>query len=174
VLARCNEHERFLEKVEAYNRKLGNPVELRINQPVEQVAALVREAGIYLHTHGLAAPYGMPISIAEAMATGSYVIGRRCRASEAYIGNAGRVYGSAADAAEQIQKTALWSDEQWQRAQRLAVERAYRHFADIHVLRPMLEDWRRIAGVSPSRARDDATSAAPASAPRKTASDTAA
>ena len=145
VLARCNGQERFLEKVDAYNRKLGNPVELRTNQPVEQVAALLREAGIYLHTHGLAVPYGMPMSIAEAMASGSYVIGRRCRASEAYIGNAGRVYGSAAEAAEQIRKTLTWNDEQWQRAQHLAVERAYRHFADIHVLRPMLEDWRRIA-----------------------------
>jgi glycosyltransferase involved in cell wall biosynthesis len=170
VLARCNEHERFLDKVDAYNRKLGSPVELRINEPVEQVAALVREAGIYLHTHGLAVPYGMPISIAEAMATGSYVIGRRCRASEAYIGNAGRVYGSAAEAAQQIQRTAQWSDEQWQRAQRRAVERAYRHFADIRVLRPMLEDWLRIAGPSTSRAHDEATPAAPASASRKTAS----
>jgi glycosyltransferase involved in cell wall biosynthesis len=174
VLGRCNEHERFLEKVEAYNHKLGNPVELRINQPVEQVAALVREAGIYLHTHGLAAPYGMPISIAEAMATGSYVIGRRCRASEAYIGNAGRIYGSAAEAAEQIQRTMQWSDEQWQRAQSRAVERAYRHFADIHVLRPMLEDWRRIAGPSLSHAHDEPTAAAPTSASPNPARDTAA
>jgi glycosyltransferase involved in cell wall biosynthesis len=152
VLARCNGQERFLDKVDAYNRKLGSPVELLVNQSAEQVAPLMQKAGIYLHTHGLAVPYGMPMSIAEAMACGTLVIGRRCRASEAYIGNAGRVYGSAEEAAEQIRKTVTWSDDQWQRAERLAVERAYRHFADIVALRPILEDWRHIVGSQPSTA----------------------
>lgn len=163
ALACCNGHERLAEKVDAYNRKLGQPVQLLIDLPAEQVAPLMQQAGIYLHTHGLAVPYGMPMSIAEAMATGAFVIGRRCRASEAYIGNAGRVYDSAAEAAEQIRRTAAWSDEQWQRAQRLAVERAYRHFADIHVLRPILEDWLRIAGpsVTPVAVRPEAPMAAP-------------
>jgi len=150
VLARCNGQERFLDKVDAYNRKLGSPVELRLDEPAERVAPSMREAGIYLHTHGLAVPYGMPMSIAEAMASGSYVIGRRCRASEAYIGNAGRVYGSADEAAEHINRTLTWSDESWQRAQRLSVERAYRHFADIVALRPILDDWRHIVGLAPS------------------------
>lgn len=173
VLAHCNGHERFLDKVAAYNRKLGNPVDLRFDQPVEQVAILLREAGIYLHTHGLGVPYGMPISIAEAMASGCHVIGRRCRASEAYIGNAGRVYRSAAEAVEQIRRTTEWSDEQWQRARHLAVERAYRYFADIHVLRPMLEDWRRIADPAPAHERGSATVARP-SVLRATANHTAA
>jgi hypothetical protein len=172
VLARCNGQERFLDKVEAYNRKLGSPVELRFDQPAEQVAPLMQEAGLYLHTHGLAVPYGMPMSIAEAMAAGSYVIGRRCRASEAYIGNAGRVYGSASEAAEHIRKTATWSDESWQRAERLSVERAYRHFADIVVLRPILDDWRQIAGLVPSN--ELAEREAPPSTVRRKANTTAA
>jgi hypothetical protein len=109
---------------------------------------MVREAGIYLHTDGRAAPYGMPASIAEAMATGSYVLGRRCRASQAYIGIAGGVYDSANGAAALIRRTTTWTEERWKRANGIAVARAYRHFADIHVLRPMLEDWRRIAGSS--------------------------
>jgi Glycosyl transferase family 2 len=150
AVARCNEYEGYLDKLSAYNRKVGNPVDLRFNLSAEEIAPLVREAGIYLHTHGLIAPFGMPMSIAESMATGGYVLGRRCRASVAYIGRVGKVYDSAAEAADLIHSTTSWNEERWHRVRLAAVERAYQHFADIHVLRPILSDWLRIAGPSAS------------------------
>jgi glycosyltransferase involved in cell wall biosynthesis len=146
VLGRCNGQERYLDELVSRNRALGNLIDLRINLDAEDVAALTREAGIYLHTHGLVAPYGMPVSIAEAMATGSYVLGRRCPAAKGYIGGAGHLYDDAGRAAELIQSTLSWSDERWRAIALAAVERAYRHYCDHDVFRPMLMDWLRIAG----------------------------
>ena len=52
-----------LEELRELNRSLGDPVDLRVDRPYEEIEAVVREAAIYLHTPTLAEPYGMPISI---------------------------------------------------------------------------------------------------------------
>ena len=157
IATRCPEHhfvlavcraaraEAYVEELAAYNRSLGSPVDLRVDLQHEEVAALAGHAGIYLHTHALLDPYGMPTSIAEAMATGAYVLGRRCQPAEHYIGDAGRLYESEAEAAALVRETAAWDDARWLRARNTSIDRAYAHFASGRVLHPMLDDWTAVA-----------------------------
>lgn len=134
--------EKELRRLEELNRSLGCPVDLRVNVPTEAVAELLAEAGIYLHTHGRAShPFGMPISIAEALASGCYVLARRCPAAAAYLGSSDQLYDSAAEAAALIRATTAWSQAQWQQLRLCAVDRAYGNFADTVVLAAMLDDW---------------------------------
>jgi glycosyltransferase involved in cell wall biosynthesis len=130
--------------------EMGSPVELRFDLPREDMATLMARAGIYLHTihppeatHG--APIGMPISIAEAMATGAYVLVRELPELVDYVGEAGAVYRDAAQAAEIIAATTQWSDSEWRRRRVRASDFAFVNYADEVVFRPILEDWQALA-----------------------------
>ena len=136
-----------LEELRELNRSLGDPVDLRVDRPYEEVEAVVREAAIYLHTPTLAEPYGMPISIAEAMATGCFVIARRCPGSATYLGEAGALYDADDEASAILEETVAWSDERWRRARLASIDRAFDRFASDGVLRPLLEDWARLARI---------------------------
>jgi glycosyltransferase involved in cell wall biosynthesis len=134
-----------LEELRKLNRSLGDAVDLCVDRPYDEVEAVVREAAIYLHTPTLAEPYGMPISIAEAMATGCLVIARRCPGSAAFVGEAGALYDAEAEASAVLEETVAWPDERWQRAQLASIDRAFDRFASDRVLRPLLEDWAHLA-----------------------------
>lgn len=87
----------------------------------------------------------MPVSIAESMATGAYALARNAPEFRDYIGDAGAFYDDIDEAERLIRATLDWSDEDWRRAERRAVERAFEHFADTMVYRTIFEDWRHIA-----------------------------
>ena len=153
VALRCREH-RFLligstpiglesdrDHLLRYNEERGNPVEIRLNVPTEETAAIIRRAGIYLHTYGETEPFGMSVSIGEAMATGALTLVRNRPGAREYIGDAGRLYGSAEEAANIIWATAKFSPREWAEIERKAVDRAYLEFADCKVLRPILDQW---------------------------------
>jgi glycosyltransferase involved in cell wall biosynthesis len=146
VLARGHKVEGILDEMIEQNRAMGSPVEVRANVQREDLAALMRQAGIYLHTTGTIQPYGMPISIAEAMACGCHVVGKRRPGSAEYIGDAGSLYDTAEEAAALLQTTGAWTDRQWNDAFLRSVERAYRSYVSDTVIAPIVDDWRRIAG----------------------------
>ncbi len=137
-----------LEELQALNRSLGEPVEILVNRPPGEVAELVQRAGIHLHTHALLEPYGMPVSIAESMATGCYVIARRCAASIAYVGEAGTTYETEAEAAALVRETEHWTQEQWDAARLASIDRAYTHYTSQQVLQPLLDEWTKGSGGS--------------------------
>ncbi len=148
VIARCRhaDRPRFVDELIEYNLSLGNPVDLRINLMPEDVAPLMREAGIYLHTHSLPGeecwtPLGMSISISEAMATGAYVLGRRADEIQAYIGNAGDCYANEDEAAAFVNATLNWTDEEWHARKQRSLERAFTYFVDDRVLPAIYYDW---------------------------------
>lgn len=145
ALVPCAGKEAYLDELKAYNASLQRPVDLRVNLQAEEIAALMEEAGIYLHTHGLQLPFGMPISIAEAMGAGCWVLCRRHPAAASYLSDAGRLYDSADEAAERIRESATWSDGERRRVRLRSIERAYTHFADSRVLPTLLEDWLALA-----------------------------
>lgn len=65
----------FLEQLLRLNRYVKDRVEIAVDLHPKMAADLNRRAGIYLNTHDPKGhPFGMPISIAEAMATGSYAL----------------------------------------------------------------------------------------------------
>jgi glycosyltransferase involved in cell wall biosynthesis len=142
----CNQHEAFIGDLLRHNDELGRPVDLRINMSHPAVGALAQQAGIYLHTFDPAGPpYGMPGSIAEAMATGAYVVARRLPPAAAYLGEAGKLYDSDAEAEALLRETLSWSEADWQRAMLASVDRAYRLHVDSLALQPILDCWQNLA-----------------------------
>jgi glycosyltransferase involved in cell wall biosynthesis len=148
VLAPCWSvgHPEVLDELQTLNRSLGDPVEILPNLPPIEVAGFVRRAGISLHTHGLMEPYGMPVSIVEAMATGAYVIARYAPAAASFIGPAGRTYETIDEAEALLKATEAWTDDDWRAARLRSVERAYSGHAAPEVLRPLWDEWARLAG----------------------------
>lgn len=144
ALGRATGEEAYTDELIAYNHRHGSPVDIRVNLQADAVAALIREAGIFLHTFGFQAPFGMPMCIGEAMATGAYVLVRRCPGAESYVGDVGAYYDSAEEAGRLIRECLDWSEEHWRAVRRATVERAYEQHADLWTLRPILEDWLRI------------------------------
>ena len=139
-------HEAFLDELRDRNESLGSPVEIWHDVPTEELAATVRRAGICLHTNDPGGHrFGMPISIAEAMATGSHVIVRRSPDSMCFAGDRATYYENAEEAAAQIRKTLDWSDGDWRDVARRNSEYALEHFGDVCILRPVLDNWMKIA-----------------------------
>ncbi|HEV7730893.1 MAG TPA: glycosyltransferase [Candidatus Binatia bacterium] len=153
IAVRCPDHrfvlavahavrfEPFVDRLRAFNVAHGSPVELHVDLPHDDVAALVSAAAISLHTHALDAPFGMPISIVEAMATGAWVLARRCPAAMAYVGEAGCGWDTEDEAVARIVETTTWDDERWATVRRASVERAFARYADTRVLDAVLDDW---------------------------------
>ena len=129
------------------------PAEVRTDLAPDEAAALVHSAGIYLHTHGTEKPFGMPISIAESMATGCFTIVRDLPGAAGYLGQAGALYRGAtieerADAAAAlVDSTRFWSDEQWHAAAMASVDNAWTRFAADLVAAELVDVWRDRLGV---------------------------
>lgn len=145
ALARAAHVPGVVEEIDAQNRSLGSPVELRIDVDHDELAALLGRAGVYLHTHGLQDPYGQPQSIAEAMASGCVVLARACPEAQEYVGDAGRLWSTDDQAVAFLHETATWDEARWAAARLRAVDRAFARHADRVVLRPILDDWLRLA-----------------------------
>jgi glycosyltransferase involved in cell wall biosynthesis len=152
VLGTSYRSEQELDELREQVPHLG-PVEVRVDVPHDEMTELLGAAGIYLHTHGDSHPMGMPVSIAEAMATGAYVLGRDLHGMAAYGRGAIDLYrGASADdradhAAALINAALAWDDERWAAAARASLDVAWVHHAGDLVAARMLEVWRERLGV---------------------------
>lgn len=142
----CSLEENFAAAYRDLHQQMKSRCELMFDIQHEDLAPLIAQAGIYLHTvkppgteHGT--PIGMPISIAEAMATGAYILVRDLPELRDYVGDAGTTYRDAEDAAEIIAATAEWPEQKWKAAWTASVDRAFSVHADEIALRPMFDDW---------------------------------
>lgn len=146
-VARAGGADQFPETLRAMNA--GGRVDLRFDLSWEEAARLTSEAAIYMDTSDPKGHhFGMPISIAEAMATGSFVLARRSPAAQEYLGDAGLVYESPFGAAAAIGETVAWSEDEWARASKAALLRA-RAFADTAVLPKVIRDWQAMVEKRP-------------------------
>lgn len=153
ALVACHNQQDFVDKIRNENHELGSPAEVRVNLPPGEIDQLMARAGIYLHTHGTDTTFGMPMTIAESMATGALVLARRCPAFQAYLESAGACYDDAEHAAALVRDTLCWHPDRWRELQIRAINRAYAHFADSMVLPAILHDWVRIASAYRHTAR---------------------
>lgn len=149
----CNEWEPYVDELRRLREEMQSPVELRFDLPREETAALIGRAGIYLHTihppsakHG--APIGMPISIAEAMATGCYVLVRNQPELIDYVGDAGDAYADVEEAVRLLRATQAWSTRDWCERRLRSIDRGFMRHADMQVLRPIYRDWCELANPS--------------------------
>lgn len=150
VLCHAYQVEQQLEAIVARRDERGAPVEVLVDVPPEKAAELVAQAGTYLHTHGTGVPYGMSVSLAEAMGTGCYVLGRHLPGMVEYLGPAGDVYRDPAHAAALVQQTRHWDDRRWNQAWRVAADWAHVQFGAPEVADTMLRQWREVLGVGVS------------------------
>lgn len=141
ILCRAYTKEGVTDDLVRMNAEMGNPVEIKINLQHEEVAQWMRRAGIYLHTFDPMELFGMSISIAEAMATGAYVIARRMPETEMYLEGAGVMYDAAEEAASFIRQTLAWSDREWERASVRSIDRAYSSFVSDDLIEPIVACW---------------------------------
>jgi glycosyltransferase involved in cell wall biosynthesis len=146
----CRMAELYIGELLAMRREMESPAEILLNLPHETALGMVRDAGIYLHT-ALApdqpggTPLGMPISIAEAMASGCYVLVRDLKPLVDYVGDAGKAYHDIAEAEQLITETTRWDQEQWRQAATRASERAWTYFTGEDDFCRLHEDWVRFA-----------------------------
>ncbi len=158
--ATCHLREDYVAQLKAAHDSMQSPAELMLDVPREAVAALVGQAGLYLHTmhppdHRDGTPVGQPISIAEAMATGCYCLVREVPDLAMLVQDAGATYRDLDQLVGSIQATQEWTDAEWTGVQHRAIERAYRHHADVAVLQAMFNDWMELSNARPCRATAD-------------------
>jgi glycosyltransferase involved in cell wall biosynthesis len=129
----------FLEKTaQAYG------VSFTRNVGREEAVRRMNRAGIYLDTSDPKGhAFGMPISIAEALATGCYVLAKGNAASEEYLGGAGRLYHTENEAAAFIKETESWDGWKWAEISEAAVKRA-QAFSDETVLSAEVAFWKSL------------------------------
>ena len=145
VMAVARTRGNYSDALAEFNRCAKRPVDLHFNLDHEAAAALVGEATVYFYTNSLTEPFGMPVSIVEAMATGGYVLTPRCPGAEAMVGEAGACYDTVEEAAKLIAATETWSDAKWRGVRHCAIERAYRMYCGRTVFGRLLSDWCRLA-----------------------------
>lgn len=122
-------------------RKIGR-AELYEDVPNDEASRWTREAAIYLDTNEPSAhQFGMPISVAESMATGSMILMRHSEPAVTYAGGAASYYRTSEEAAGLIRESALFDGLAWDMVERTSLARAA-HYTDDVVLPTVLEDWR--------------------------------
>jgi glycosyltransferase involved in cell wall biosynthesis len=156
VAALCPEHKFVLAlasvaslpelpgELRALNQSFDYPVDIRIDVQHDEMAELTAKAGVYLHTFGFIQSFGMPVSIAEALAAGATVLARDCEEARAYAGPDSLYYNTAEEAAALLRSMADWDDAEWKRRANSNADFAYSQYADDMVLPHILEDWRRL------------------------------
>lgn len=145
-ISRADGGEQFIEQITRLNGYVKDRVQILVDLLPQIAADINRRAGIYLDTYDPKAhAYGMPISVVEAMATGSYVLSLDLPAARSYIGEAGAFYRNPEDAAKLILETKDWDDARWDRVSGTAIQRAA-GFRDDVILSHLVQDWRALAG----------------------------
>jgi hypothetical protein len=142
----CLNQKPYLDKLVQTWKESKTPAELMLNIPRDQLAPLVHRAGFHLHTMTPSdrpggTPIGMPISIAEAMATGAHLLVRNVPPLNAYFGKVGSVYNNAKHAAKLIAETQDWPETKWKQAWSRSVDHAFMKQADEIVLQPLFDEW---------------------------------
>ena len=146
AVVECLNQKPYMEELIKTWKRTKSPAELMLNVPRDKLAPLVHRAGFYLHTMTPSdqpggTPIGMPISIAEAMATGAHALVRDVPPLNSYFGHVASVYRNAEHAAKLIAETAAWPETKWKQAWTKSVDHAFMKQADEIVLQPLFDEW---------------------------------
>lgn len=132
VLGTAAFREEMVDTMRAYWEAKGRPCLWSTNVPRDEVGDLYRASHVYLHTTSNQCPYGQPISIAEAMACGHYVIAKEptptSTCARDYISDCGTTYHTPQEAIDALLAVAQWSEEQWTAARARSIQYAYSLF----------------------------------------------
>lgn len=140
ITSRPKEDSSYLNNLIGWNAAAGSPVKILIEVPREEAAAIIRKSEICLRSNNPAGhPFGMPISIAEAMGSGTVPVVRDHAPGRSFVGDAGLYFNTIQQAVERVR--AILSDRvASDRLSAAAVERA-KPYASSVVLPKILEVW---------------------------------
>jgi hypothetical protein len=93
------------------------------------------------------------------MACGAYLIARRLPPTAAYVGEAGDLYDSDAEAEALLRATLDWSEEQWRGAALRSIDRAFHLYVDRLALKPIFDCWQDLAQRIPDASFDEPAAA---------------
>lgn len=142
-LADMGQDVEFFQQLAARKNR-GGMVRMMRNVPWPEARALTALAGVYLDTSDPAGHrFGMPISIAESMATGSFVLARSAVGLREYLNGSGSIYETPQQAAGLLNRMLTWNDDQWQEKISSALGSAAAYRDDV-VLRRIHDDWELI------------------------------
>ena len=132
-----------VDAMNSVNKSFGGNVKIRVNLTREDTAALVGEAAVYLSTCDVKShPFGMPISIAEAMGTGAVPVARRTPGAMELVGSDSLLYGSIDDAVR-IVRHMLECEVDWKIQSDVALQRSEQYRSDM-VLPRLIDEWAAI------------------------------
>lgn len=135
------EWQRDLEQL---NRMTGEVVEIIYDAPQEEIISTASRAGICLRSHDPTLhPYGRPVSIAEAMGTGSVIVAKDCPGARGFMGAAGLYYQSEVEAAEMVLDVSEWPHAAKDQAIGRSFQRA-RDYAAHTVLPALIAEWESV------------------------------
>lgn len=143
IVSRPREDRAYLGNLLGQNQAMGCPARVLVEVPREEAAAIVRRSEICLRSNNPTGhPFGMPISIAESMGSGTIPVVRDHPPARAYVGDAGLYFSNVQEAADRIRQI-VGDPALSNRLRAAAVERAKRH-ASRTVLPKILETWERV------------------------------
>lgn len=143
ITSRPKEDSSYLNNLLGRNASLGSPVNILVETPRAEAAAVIRKSEICLRSNNPQGhPFGMPISIAEAMGAGTIPVVRDHAPARGYVGDAGLYFTSVPEAAAKVREIARDPDLST-RLRAACVERAKKHAASV-VLPEVLKVWERV------------------------------
>ena len=133
----------YLNGLLARNASMGAPVNILVEIPRSAAAAVVRKSEICLRSNNPQGhPFWMPVSIAEAMGSGTIPIVRDHAPAREYVGDAGLYFNSIQEAASRVRE--LVADPELSgRLRTASIARARRHASGV-VLPTIFQAWERI------------------------------
>ena len=143
VIATCEGNEHVIPKIQSLNAELGANVEILVDVPHAEIPILLQDASFYMCTQK-EVKRGMPIAIAEALASGCFVFVPDFPWLEEMVGPFGCTYSDPADAAAQLKATQFWSSEKLSRVYKKAPDYAHERYGDVSVLPQMVECWKSL------------------------------
>jgi len=144
----------YREYVATLRETATSNVNIRDSLTNEDAVAIVRRAWVCLRGHDPNAhPYGMPISIAEALGAGLPIVARGAVPTsssrfgpERYIGDAGFTYQTNEEAASRVREIIGWPRARWNAARTQSTAQAQHYRTDV-VLPRILSVWRELAQI---------------------------
>ncbi len=143
AVATCTGHGETVQHCIDLNRRLGSPAEIRVDVPHTDIIPLMQSAGSYLCTQN-SQKRGMPIAVAEALASGCYILIPQLPWLEAMIADHGVTYDGPSEAAKAILETSDWPSHKWKSLSINAAEYGFGRFSDQMVLPKVIQTWSAI------------------------------
>jgi glycosyltransferase involved in cell wall biosynthesis len=140
LLVRCSGVENVCDEFINFNNQLGGRCKIIINVAREKVGDYMRKSNIYLHTTSQISNYGQPISIAESLACGNYVLARK-NPNISYLYGIGDIYETKEEVITLLNITKSWDIYKWNQIKKNSIDLAYTTFIPEVALKNIIDKF---------------------------------